>query len=90
MNHKRILGTGELEVFSAIEDNLIQALPQEAGELRRSLGRPVRSVHIGANFAPFSPTALPKGNNWDLIRQPLFHIYWTECTVCALFNLNLM
>lgn len=68
-------------MFSVIEDNLIQALPQETGELRRSLGRPVRSVHIGANFAPFSPAALPKGNQWDLIRQPLFHIYWTECSV---------
>lgn len=83
MKGEWFLGTGELEVFSAIEDNLIQALPQEVGELRRSLGRPVRSVHIGANFAPFSPAALPKGYNWDLIRQPLFHIYWTECTVCS-------
>ncbi|KAI4467519.1 epilepsy holoprosencephaly candidate 1/tmem1 [Holotrichia oblita] len=70
---------GELEVFSLLEDNLSLALPQDSCEWRRSLGRPVRSVHIGANFAPFSPNALPKPNQWDLIRQPLFHIYWTEC-----------
>jgi hypothetical protein len=72
---------GELEVFSTIEDNLFQALPQDSCEWRRAQGRPVRSVHIGANFAPFSAASLPKGNQWDLIRRPLFHIYWTECTV---------
>ncbi|KAJ8930533.1 hypothetical protein NQ314_016646 [Rhamnusium bicolor] len=71
---------GELEVFSVIEDNLVQALPQDSCDWRRSLGRPVRPVHIGASFTPFSPAALPKANQWDLIRQPLFHIYWTECT----------
>ncbi|KAK4885083.1 hypothetical protein RN001_001354 [Aquatica leii] len=71
---------GELEVFSALEDSLLQALPQEPCEWRRSLGRPVRNVHIGASFIPFSPSGLPKESQWDLIRQPLFHIYWTECT----------
>ncbi|KYB25316.1 Trafficking protein particle complex subunit 10-like Protein [Tribolium castaneum] len=77
---------GELEVFSTIEDNLSQALPQDSCEWRRSLGRPVRSVHIGANFAPFSAAALPKGAQWDLIRYPLFHIYWTECTDVDLYK----
>ncbi|KAF5299108.1 hypothetical protein FQR65_LT09466 [Abscondita terminalis] len=71
---------GELEVFSALEDSLTQALPQDSCEWRRSLGRPVRNVHIGATFVPFSPSGLPKESQWDLIRQPLFHIYWTECT----------
>lgn len=79
-------------MFSALEDNLITALPQDSGELRRSLGRPIRSVHIGATFTPFSPAGLPKGGQWDLIRQPLFHIYWTECTVSyeviTAFNFN--
>ncbi|KAK9891077.1 hypothetical protein WA026_013400 [Henosepilachna vigintioctopunctata] len=70
---------GELEVFTAIEDSLLQFLPKDSAEWKRSLGRPVRSVHIGANFTPFSSAGLPKGTQWDLIRQPLFHIYWTEC-----------
>ncbi|CAH2005901.1 unnamed protein product [Acanthoscelides obtectus] len=72
--------SGEIDVFSTIENNLSEALPQEACEWRRSLGRPIRSVHIGATFAPYSAAGLPKGNQWDLIRQPLFHIYWTECS----------
>ncbi|KAG5877673.1 hypothetical protein JTB14_013918 [Gonioctena quinquepunctata] len=70
---------GEIEVFSTIEDNLSESLPKDTCEWRRTLGRPVRSVHIGATFVPYSPAALPKGNQWDLIKQPLFHIYWTDC-----------
>lgn len=74
-------GAGELEVFSTIEDNLSEALPQDTCDWRRSLGRPVRPVRIGATFTPYNSAALPKGNQWDLIRQPLFHIYWTDCSV---------
>lgn len=74
-------GAGELEVFSALEDDLSVALAQDSGELRRSMGRPIRMVRIGANFVPFHSTNLPKGGQWDLIRLPLFHIYWTECNV---------
>lgn len=70
---------GELEVFSSLEDNLTQALPQESTEWKRSLGRPTKSVYISANFTPFSSEGLPKCAQWDLVRYPLFHIYWTEC-----------
>lgn len=77
---------GELEVFSTIEDNLCKSLPKDACEWKRSLGRPVRNVHIGANFVPFSISALPKPGQWDLVRQPLFHIYWTECTDVDLYK----
>ncbi|KAF7262889.1 SIDL trafficking protein particle complex subunit 10 isoform X2 [Rhynchophorus ferrugineus] len=71
---------GEFELFSHIEDNLLQALPKDVSEWKRSLGRPIRNVHIGAKFMAFSTQALPKPGQWDLIRQPLFHIYWTDCT----------
>ncbi|XP_045483784.1 trafficking protein particle complex subunit 10 [Harmonia axyridis] len=80
---------GELEVFSPIEDNLLQSLPKDSAEWKRTLGRPVRSVHIGANFVPFSSVGLPKGSQWDLIRQPLFHIYWTECNDVDLYRSTL-
>ncbi|XP_065168846.1 trafficking protein particle complex subunit 10 isoform X2 [Atheta coriaria] len=79
---------GELEVFAGIEDALTAALPEDTCEFRRSLGRSIRDVHIGANFAPFSPKGLPKNTQWDLIRQPLFHIYWTECSDVDLYKVN--
>ncbi|ENN81340.1 hypothetical protein YQE_02251, partial [Dendroctonus ponderosae] len=71
---------GELEVFSTVEENLSNALPKDTCEWRRSLGRPIKNVHVGANFVPFNVQSLPKCSQWDLIRQPLFHTYWTECT----------
>ncbi|KAF5273106.1 hypothetical protein FQA39_LY07596 [Lamprigera yunnana] len=80
---------GELEVFSALEDTLSHALPQESCEWRRALGRPVRSVHVGATFIPFSASCLPKESQWDLIRHPLFHIYWTECTDIEVYKTNI-
>ncbi|XP_060535184.1 trafficking protein particle complex subunit 10 [Cylas formicarius] len=79
---------GELEVFSLIEDNLSEALPKDTCEWKRSLGRPVKVVRIGANFTPFSKSALPRSGQWDLIRQPLFHIYWTECTDTDAYKIN--
>ncbi|CAG9863619.1 unnamed protein product [Phyllotreta striolata] len=77
---------GEIEVFSLIEDNLSDALPQDSHEWRRSFGRPVRSVHIGGVFVPYSPAALPKPNSWDLIRQPVFHVYWTDCSDVEIYK----
>lgn len=74
-------GSGELHVFATLEDSLTNDLIHESCEWKRSLGRLVRSVHISCQFIPFSTSALPKGNQWDLIRQPLFHIYWTDCSV---------
>ncbi|ERL87715.1 hypothetical protein D910_05105 [Dendroctonus ponderosae] len=74
---------GELEVFSTVEENLSNALPKDTCEWRRSLGRPIKNVHVGANFVPFNVQSLPKCSQWDLIRQPLFHTYWTECTVSS-------
>lgn len=83
-----LVGAGELEVFSSLEEQLSLALPQEPCEWRRSLGRPVRDVHIGVRFSPFSPEALPRETQWDLVRQPLFHVYWTECSVSVCVTPN--
>lgn len=79
-------GSGELEVFATLEVSLVRDLMNDSCEWRRSLGRPVRSVYISCQFIPYSTYALPKGNQWDLIRQPLFHVYWTDCYVR--FNLQ--
>lgn len=87
-DNSQFAGAGEIEVFSTFEDNLSEALPQDTCDWKRSLGRPVRPVRIGATFIPYNSVALPKGNQWDLIRQPLFHIYWTDCSVCHFINIS--
>ncbi|XP_044735186.1 trafficking protein particle complex subunit 10 isoform X2 [Chrysoperla carnea] len=80
MDNKPIITcAGDSKLWGGLDDALTTAIPQEAIEWRRPLGRPTRSVHVGASFVPFSTSALPHDGNWDLIRQPILHIYWTEC-----------
>ncbi|GLH14883.1 Uncharacterized protein GBIM_19313 [Gryllus bimaculatus] len=71
---------GDGALFSSLQSLLVQSLPQEPAEWRRSYGRPVKSVYVGASFVPFSKETLPKEGQWQLIQQPIFHIYWTECS----------
>ncbi|XP_067013704.2 trafficking protein particle complex subunit 10 [Anabrus simplex] len=70
---------GDAALFSSIASALVQALPQEPTEWRRSYGRAVKTVYVGASFVPFKKEILPKEGEWQLIQQPIFHIYWTEC-----------
>nr|CAD7398628.1 unnamed protein product [Timema cristinae] len=70
---------GDTVLFHSLESSLVEALPKEASEWRRSYGRAVKSVFVSASFIPFSKEILPKGGNWQLTHQPVFHIYWTEC-----------
>jgi hypothetical protein len=72
---------GDENLFSTLEKGLLQAIPADATEWRRSFGRPVKHVKLGAIFVPFSREILPTEKDWHLIKQPIFHIYWTECSV---------
>ncbi|XP_069695323.1 trafficking protein particle complex subunit 10 isoform X2 [Periplaneta americana] len=70
---------GDAALFSSLESSLVQALPQDPTEWRRSYGRVVKSVCVEASFISFSKDVLPKQGDWHLIQQPIFHIFWTEC-----------
>ncbi|KAK3926180.1 Trafficking protein particle complex subunit 10 [Frankliniella fusca] len=70
---------GDKNLFSSLEGLLVQRIPQEATEWKRSYGRPVKSVFTEAIFAPFNRSQLPKDGDWHLIGLPIFHTYWTEC-----------
>lgn len=74
-------GAGDENLFSTLEKNLLQAIPADAVEWRRSFSRPIKQVKLGATFVPFSRDILPTDKDWHLIKQPIFHIYWTECSV---------
>lgn len=82
------LGAGDSKLWEGLDDALSQALPLEAIEWIRPLGRTTRSVKVGASFVPFSVSALPHESNRDLIRQPILHIYWTECPVSNYTSIN--
>lgn len=74
-------GAGDENLFSTLEKNLLQAIPADAVEWRRSFSRPIKQVKLEATFVPFSRDILPTDKDWHLIKQPIFHIYWTECSV---------
>lgn len=80
-----MLGAGDTALFSSLESSLVQALPKDPTEWRRSYGRAIKSVHVEGSFISFSKDVLPKQGDWHLIQQPIFHIFWTECVVCMLF-----
>ncbi|EZA55391.1 Trafficking protein particle complex subunit [Ooceraea biroi] len=71
---------GDENLFSTLEKGLLQAIPADAAEWRRSFSRPIKQVKLGATFVPFSREILPTEKDWHLIKQPIFHIYWTECS----------
>lgn len=63
---------------------MLQAISADMVEWRRSFSRPIKQVKLGATFLPFSKDVLPTEKDWHLIKQPIFHIYWTECSVSRL------
>ncbi|KAJ9595260.1 hypothetical protein L9F63_013448, partial [Diploptera punctata] len=80
MDRKPIITyAGDAALFSSLESSIVQALPQESAEWRRSYGRPVKSVYVEASFVSFDKDTLPKQGDWQLIQQPILHIFWTEC-----------
>lgn len=75
------IDAGDEELFATLENSLLQAIPESTVEWRRSFGRPIKQVKLGASFLSFSRDILPNEKDWHLINQPVLHIYWSECTV---------
>ncbi|XP_018396820.1 PREDICTED: trafficking protein particle complex subunit 10 [Cyphomyrmex costatus] len=70
---------GDENLFSSLKKNLLESIPTDTVEWRRSFHRPVKQVKLGATFVSFCRDILPTDKDWHLIKQPIFHIYWTEC-----------
>uniref|UniRef100_A0A1B6CSP2 Uncharacterized protein n=2 Tax=Clastoptera arizonana TaxID=38151 RepID=A0A1B6CSP2_9HEMI len=80
MDHKPIVTyAGDKDLFQSLEPTLVTSLPQEAAEWRRSYGRAIKSIYLAATFVPFNKDILPKEGDYQLIHQPIFHTYWTQC-----------
>lgn len=83
-----ITGAGDWNLFCTLEAPLIAAIPQDSSEWRRSYGRIFKKVFIEATFEKFSKEILPDENDWDIMRHPIFHIYWTDCAVSVLIQFD--
>ncbi len=75
------IDAGDIELFKNIEATLSQALPQEPTEWRRSFARDVKAIKLSAIFEPFSESILQHENHFHFLKQPILHVFWTQCAV---------
>lgn len=76
-----IVGAGDYNLFCALEAALVAAIPQDTCEWRRSYGRVTKDVCLEATFVKFNADKLQTDKAWNLLKRPIFHIYWTDCVV---------
>ncbi|RUS69290.1 hypothetical protein EGW08_022949, partial [Elysia chlorotica] len=70
---------GNMELFSSLHQLVVNGLPKEPCQWRRSYGRAPRSVHLSASMVPYDADILPDEEEKTLVSRPYFHIYWTDC-----------
>uniref|UniRef100_UPI00358F56F4 trafficking protein particle complex subunit 10 isoform X2 n=1 Tax=Myxine glutinosa TaxID=7769 RepID=UPI00358F56F4 len=70
---------GDSSLFSSLQPTLVQQLPKESVEWRRSYGRPPKMINLEANFISFKEELLPKEGSKALLTFPFLHIFWTDC-----------
>lgn len=84
-----VIDAGDEALFSTIKNNLCQAIPAGTTEWRRSFGRPIKLVKLNASFMQFSRDLLPNEKDWHLIKQPILHIYFSECSVSDFLKIKI-
>ncbi|XP_053396902.1 trafficking protein particle complex subunit 10-like isoform X2 [Mercenaria mercenaria] len=70
---------GNQSLFSSLHKPLLEDLPKEPAEWRRSYGRPARNVQLEASFVPYDDDILPDDSVKTLVSRLYFHIFWTDC-----------
>ncbi|KAK7107426.1 trafficking protein particle complex subunit 10-like [Littorina saxatilis] len=70
---------GNQTLFSSLHPAVVNGLPKDVCEWRRSFGRAPRSVQLEGSFVPYDPDILPEEDTKTLVSRPYFHIYWTDC-----------
>ncbi|XP_061176418.1 trafficking protein particle complex subunit 10-like [Saccostrea echinata] len=70
---------GDQSLFSSLHPTLLQGLPSEATEWRRSYSRAPKTVYLEASFVPYDEDILPTETDKTLVSRPYFHIFWTSC-----------
>ncbi|XP_022100695.1 trafficking protein particle complex subunit 10-like [Acanthaster planci] len=78
---------GDQELFSSIRVELLNTLPRDPVEWRRSYGRVPKMIFVDVAFVPFNHEQLAKENERTLFRKPCFHIYFTDCADADAYKL---
>lgn len=80
-------GAGDWNLFCTLEAPLVAAMPQDSCEWRRSYGRVNKSVYLEASFVKYNKEKLGQ-LEYNLLKKPIFNIYWTDCAVSMKFCLH--
>ncbi|XP_043280615.1 trafficking protein particle complex subunit 10 [Venturia canescens] len=81
MENKSIVTyAGDNKLFGTIEKKLVQAIPADTSDWQRSFSRPLKKVKLCPSFVAFTNDVLPTEKNWNFLKQPILHTYWTECS----------
>ncbi|XP_014219385.1 trafficking protein particle complex subunit 10 isoform X2 [Copidosoma floridanum] len=80
---------GDIKLLNTLADNLVKSIPTDSVEWRRSFDRPIKQVKLCASFVPFSQDVLPSEKDCHLIKRPIFHIYWSECSDVDVYKASL-
>lgn len=75
---------GDHSSFASAQQLIVQHLPREQYEWRRSYGRVSRLVRVTARFVPFNAaqlTAAVMSSAASLSALPFLHIFWLDCDV---------
>ncbi|CAG4959637.1 unnamed protein product [Colias eurytheme] len=77
MTNKPIITcAGDWNLFCTLEAPLVAAIPQDSCEWRRSYGRITKFVYLESSFIKYKDKVQSELN---LLKRPIFHIYWTDC-----------
>uniref|UniRef100_W8BQL7 Trafficking protein particle complex subunit 10 n=2 Tax=Ceratitis capitata TaxID=7213 RepID=W8BQL7_CERCA len=82
MNAKPIItysGAGPL--FRSLEAQILNAIPLDTCEWRRTFHRPSKQVRLEVQTQPFNVNVLEKykKGEWSILEHPILHIFVTEC-----------
>lgn len=75
-----MLDSGNLQIFQTFEQNLVQGIPTEQCELKRSYDKIVKNITLEASFHPLEKDFLERfaQNQWSITKDPILHIFVTE------------
>ncbi|EDV48965.1 trafficking protein particle complex subunit 10 isoform X2 [Drosophila erecta] len=73
--------SGSCPLFRSLESQILNAIPLDTCEWRRTFQRPTKHVRLEAQSQQFNVSALEKykQGDWSILEHPILHIFVTEC-----------
>ncbi|KRG01677.1 trafficking protein particle complex subunit 10 isoform X1 [Drosophila mojavensis] len=73
--------SGSFPLFRSLEAQILNAIPLDTCEWRRTFQRPTKHVRLEAQTQQFSvePLERYKKGDWSILEHPILHIFVTEC-----------